>query len=207
MERPDVLLLLLFDKNKPIVGTTRIQKLTFLVEKETDIKILEDFDFRAYLFGPASDKVYDDLNFLENLGYLEKSGKSSSIIELKIEEIERYKPEMFLSDKNKSEIDIEEAPMENIAYGESDFEDGKEIKTIKTPIDTDDQITYRITEKGLKYLTDKQLLKSEEGKKIQTISKKYSSKSLLGLLQYVYSTYPDYTDQSVIKGIIVKKCC
>ncbi len=200
MDRPDVLLSLLSDKDKPIIGTTRIQKLVFLVEKETNVKIEDDFEFKSYLFGPASNKVYDDLNFLENLGYIEKSGNSTSVQNLKIDEIENYSSDLFLSKKGNFEQLIEDETYDNIAYQEAEVELDK---TIKIPIDKDDQISYRITEKGLDHLRTKKMLESEEGKEIQQIAKNYSSRPLINILKYVYSKYPEFTTQSVIKDKIL----
>jgi uncharacterized protein YwgA len=74
MRRTDILLELLAASgpsgaNAPIVGTTRLQKLLFLVDNEENVKVTEgdDFDFTAYKFGPVSKEIYDDLTKLENL--------------------------------------------------------------------------------------------------------------------------------------------
>ena len=199
MERPEVLLSLLFDKSRPIIGTTRIQKLVFLVEQETKVKIADGFDFKAYLFGPASEKIYDDLNFLENLGYIEKSGQTGVMNELSIDNIENYNSDMFLSNRSSNDTLDDNDTYDNIAYREVENDQNK---TVKIPIDSDDHISYRITDKGLNYLKERDLLTSEEGKAVQNITKKYSSKSLLNILQYVYSNYPDFAVQSIIKDRI-----
>ena len=69
----------------PIVGTTRLQKLLFLIEREEGLIATEgrDFDFTAYKFGPVSKDLYDDLAKLENLGFLEARsvGAESSQVE------------------------------------------------------------------------------------------------------------------------------
>ena len=56
----------------PILGTTRLQKLLFLIEREEGVHSTEgsDFDFTAYKFGPVSKDLYDDLAKLENLGFI-----------------------------------------------------------------------------------------------------------------------------------------
>ncbi len=56
-----------------IQGITRLQKLLFLVEREAGIKISDgqDFNFTPYKFGPVSKDLYDDLEKLENLGFIE----------------------------------------------------------------------------------------------------------------------------------------
>ena len=74
----DVLLALLYAPGasgqtaEPIHGTTRLQKLLFLLWKEG--KFYEDipnlYSFEAYDFGPCMDDLYDDLEFAEDIGLL-----------------------------------------------------------------------------------------------------------------------------------------
>jgi len=74
----DVLLALLYAPGasgqtaEPIHGTTRLQKLLFLLWKEG--KFYEDipnlYNFKAYDFGPCMDDLYDDLEFAEDIGLL-----------------------------------------------------------------------------------------------------------------------------------------
>lgn len=80
MRRTDILLALLAASGStgvdmPIVGTTRLQKLLFLIENEENIKVTEgdDFNFTAYKFGPVSKEIYDDLTKLENLDLISSS--------------------------------------------------------------------------------------------------------------------------------------
>ena len=55
-----------------IGGITRLQKLLFLLGKETGLEPTDSgFEFAAYKKGPYSSKLYDDLEFLENLGFVE----------------------------------------------------------------------------------------------------------------------------------------
>src|SRR6266568_2981930 len=77
MTRTDILLALLAASGArgtaaPIVGTTRLQKLLFVVEREEGVRVTDgdDFDFTAYKFGPVSKEIYDDLAKLENLEYI-----------------------------------------------------------------------------------------------------------------------------------------
>ncbi len=60
-------------EGEPVQGTTRLQKLLFLMEHEAKLKPTKgsDFDFTAWKFGPVSKELYDDLEKLENLGLLE----------------------------------------------------------------------------------------------------------------------------------------
>src|SRR5438128_2203754 len=77
ISRRDVVLLLLgLGPRGPVTtgigGITRLQKLLFLLEREEGLKPTGDgFDFEAYKAGPYSEKLYDDLEFLENLGLIQ----------------------------------------------------------------------------------------------------------------------------------------
>lgn len=71
IDRETDLAFLLFHYAEEIEGTTELQKLLFLLEKETDfVDIYEDvtFDFQPYKYGPFSEQVYDELELLLALG-------------------------------------------------------------------------------------------------------------------------------------------
>ena len=74
--RRDLLLLMLGvpgqrTPGEGVGGITRLQKLLFLLEKEEHvIPSGEGFTFEAYKAGPYSSRLYDDLEFLENLGLI-----------------------------------------------------------------------------------------------------------------------------------------
>ncbi len=192
MERTDVILLLLADISQPVVGTTRLQKLLFLIEHETNLNIEgERFDFKPYLYGPASNKIYDDLNFLENLGYIERSGEEQFIKNLNLNDIENYNAEMFLSSHKTQNVSNNTDNIEN--------ELDNEIDKIENELDKDDLTVYRLTEKGMNYLKERELSITKEKKSVQKILSTYGKKSLINLLQYVYSKYPEYTVESTIK--------
>jgi hypothetical protein len=73
LERDDVLLLLLLamsDRSKQrLASITRIEKLMFLLQKETVFsgKVHEKFDFKPWKFGPFSKEIYEDLDLLVSL--------------------------------------------------------------------------------------------------------------------------------------------
>jgi uncharacterized protein YwgA len=69
--RRNLLLLLVGTDPGGVGGITRLQKLLFLLEREEGLEPTErGFEFEAYKAGPYSPQLYDDLEFLENLGYL-----------------------------------------------------------------------------------------------------------------------------------------
>ena len=114
-------------EGEPIQGTTRLQKLVFLLEHEANLKPTkgDDFDFTAWKFGPVSKELYDDLEKLENLGLLESEP---------------------VSEPSKTELD---------EYGLS-FDDlmGEEESQSR---DSFEEKRYRLSEKGLKWVRDRGL--------------------------------------------------
>ncbi|MCB9846053.1 MAG: hypothetical protein H6811_08720 [Phycisphaeraceae bacterium] len=74
----DLVLLLLYAQRQVfggtavLQGTTRLQKLLFLLWKEGqfDELVADLYNFKAYDFGPCLDDVYDDLDFAESVGLL-----------------------------------------------------------------------------------------------------------------------------------------
>ena len=201
MDKKEIILLLIKSNQKPIVGTTRLQKLLFLVEKELGIKAENDgFKFEAYKYGPASKGLYDDLDFLNLIGYIQKSDDKEQLVNLNIDELDNYTANMFLSE-NSSTSDKIIIPKEDSEEGfiiipKKDCEEG-------IPFDESDSVVYRITENGIKYLKDNNLSESNESKSFSELTKKYNNYSITSLLQYVYRNYPDYTGESEIKDNIL----
>ncbi len=97
----DLLMVLLAAKGKkkqdwePIIGRTRLMKMVFLFEKEIrkkfDKEIISEKDlpkFDPYDYGPFSAKVYEDLEFLVNMGFIDVA--SSGTGEMLPDEMEEY---------------------------------------------------------------------------------------------------------------------
>jgi uncharacterized protein len=79
------LLLLLYAKGasgdlcEPIEGRTRLQKMLYLLNKEHKaVRQISSLRFEAYAYGPYTAALYDDLAFLQNMGYLD-TGTSSEV--------------------------------------------------------------------------------------------------------------------------------
>jgi len=66
-----------------IEGITRLEKLLFLLERETDVSDLltEDADFRSHNFGPFSAKVYHAVDVLAAAGLVTDSAEVGSTTE------------------------------------------------------------------------------------------------------------------------------
>lgn len=98
----DLLMLLLYAKGKrgeaceAIVGRTRLMKMVFLFDEEIRKKFnLGDVfpkeilpKFEAYDYGPFSARVYDDLEFLVNMGFVDVNASGNK--ELLADEAEEY---------------------------------------------------------------------------------------------------------------------
>ena len=67
-------------KEGEISGVTRLEKLIFLLERETGSKswLQQDADFEPYNFGPFSEKVYQAVDLLSAAGLVEDSASPAS---------------------------------------------------------------------------------------------------------------------------------
>ncbi|ELY99458.1 type II toxin-antitoxin system antitoxin SocA domain-containing protein [Natrialba asiatica] len=65
---------LLFHYADEVEGKTELQKLIFLLQEETEFKERYpdlEFEFTAYKYGPFSERVFDELEFLLSIGAIE----------------------------------------------------------------------------------------------------------------------------------------
>jgi uncharacterized protein len=162
---------------EPVQGTTRLQKLMFLIEKEAGLQPTTgpDLEFTAYKFGPVSKDLYDDLEKLENLGLL----SSHPVSEASDTELDEY----------------------GLAFDDLMGEEEQESK------DTFEEKQYGLTAKGLEWLKaridmvrDRSAL---EG--IRRAKGKYGGLSLQDLLHHVYARYPEMTSASEIKARVLRR--
>jgi uncharacterized protein YwgA len=160
-------------KAEAIQGTTRLQKLLFLLENEGGLRVTvgPDFCFTAYKFGPVSKELYDDLEKLDNLGLLEAD--------------------------TVAEASEAEAYESNLAFEDLMGEEEEKAK------DTFEEKRFQLTPMGIDWLkrhidaqTDSSALET-----VKRVKGKYGSLSLQDLLRYVYTRYPAMTTASEIKGI------
>lgn len=161
-------------------GITRLQKLLFLLDKEVGVKADGNgFSFEAYKAGPYSSKLYDDLEFLENLGFLksEEVGESSSA----------------------EAVELDALNFNDLIGGPSEDEPGGS--------DTYIERSFSLTSKGKEKIES--LLENDNYKPffdgIRKIKSKYGNYSLSDLLYYVYSKYPEMTTNSEIKDKVLRR--
>ncbi len=162
-----------------IGGITRLQKFLFLLEKECGlVPTDEGFEFSAYKAGPYSSKLYDDLEFLENLNFLESEIEGEA------------------TDAEAAEVDL-------LDFDEliGDGDDGGKAA------DSYEERRFGLTDKGVQkietILKNREYEPIVEG--IRKIKSRYGHHSLNDLLYHVYTHYPNMTTESEIKDKVLKR--
>ncbi|MGB7170563.1 MAG: hypothetical protein WA399_00465 [Acidobacteriaceae bacterium] len=208
------MLLLLVGVNDPsgtkgLGGITRIQKLLYLLETEENIHPRGDgFEFVAYKAGPYSPKLYDDLEFLENLDFIGRTapGETSDIPSDEAEPTFRDFDAGFSSpeatDAEKTEVDLSFAEL----MGPEDVIAPMPDEISPTP-DSYQEARFYLTERGKHRLNElmqnKDYQPFVEG--IRKVKSKFSKYSLNDLLFYVYTRHPDMTTESEIKEKVLRR--
>jgi hypothetical protein len=167
-------------------GITRLQKLLYLLEKEEQVVPQGNaFHFSAYKAGPYSSKLYDDLEFLENLGLI-KSEVTAEVTEPEAAEVDKLNFDDLMDAGNGGDGDDERTMKAADAFAERRFE-----------------VTESGREKMQKLLGDGQLQPIIDG--IRRIKSKFGDYSLSDLLYYVYKKYPEMTVESEIKDQVLRR--
>ncbi len=183
----DLLMLLLYVPGhtgkiaEPIVGRTLIQKTVFLFEKEVWPAFRKDAfiderdlpTFEPHRFGPFSNSLSDDLDFLHNLGYVSIRATSEVPPEEDIGESEARDDESQI-DYSPSVQSVENFAMEEFSLTEL----GRRFVETK--------LSERVTENQLKALS--------------SLKTNCTSAQLRDVIGYVYRNYSDYASKSEIKG-------
>lgn len=185
--RRDLLLLLLGvsgqgTPSEGIGGITRLQKLLFLLEKEENVTPSgEGFTFEAYKAGPYSSKLYDDLEFLENLGLIGRQVTAEG------------------TEEEATEIDF---TFEDLIGPEREKDD----PSGPAP-DAYEEHRFYLTPTGLQKI--QQLLADDTYRplvdSISRIKSRYGQYSLNDLLYHVYTKYPEMTTESEIKEQVLRR--
>lgn len=175
IDRPTDSMFLLFHYADEVVGITKVQKLMFLIENETEFgnKYSDriSYHFEAYKMGPFSPEVYTQIELLLSMKAIETEDMRKTASEGR-EMKEWYKSNEW----------IEEPGSEGLSYK-----------------------VFRTTEKGHKIgealarVIDEQM-RSE----LKEVIQQYNSMPLRQLLQYVYTEYEDMTDKSEIKNEVLE---
>jgi uncharacterized protein YwgA len=183
-------------------GLTRIQKLLYLLQEEEHIKPGQDgFNFEAYKAGPYSPRIYDDLEFLENLNYIRRAeAAGSESYEIMAGDIIKTSPEA--SDFEKAEVDLTFDQLmgpEDVMAPERD--------EIAPTADSYEEARFYLTEDGKKKV--EKLLANKEYKPfvdgIRKVKSRFAKYSLNDLLYYVYTRHPEMTTESEIKEKVLRR--
>lgn len=179
----DYLLLLLYlNQKQPIMGAVRLTKMMFLFEKEIapilKTKGLESDNlpgFIAYNFGPFSKDVYEQVELFKGIKFIQVTNIKAG--------------------EEMAEVDdLEEAPFtdEMSNYGYSLNNDGKYYK-------------YQLLSTGEKYVLEKikPCITQEQETILSSFKKKITSLSPKQILKYVYTKYPEYAENSLIKNEVL----
>ena len=172
-------------------GITRIQKLLYLLEAEEHIRPTGDgFRFEAYKAGPYSPRIYDDLEFLENLGYISRSAPDESGSSAEA------------SDPEKAEVDLTFDQLmgpEDIMTSDAD--------EIAPTADSYEESRFYLTELGKqrveKLLANKDYRPLVDG--VRKVKSRFAKYSLNDLLYYVYTRHPEMTTESEIKEKVLRR--
>lgn len=176
---PEDVILLLLEANERVLGAnalrgiTRLEKLLFLLQKETDFEgIGTFFHFVAHNFGPFSKEVYEAVEFLESCELIDVRERPYSSYYANIGESQLV-----------NEIS-DEAPEEMVGreggFAEKLFQLTENGKIVAGKIR--DAITRR---------------SPDDIEAIKRIICRYGHLPLNQLIRYVYHKYPDTTDKSI----------
>jgi uncharacterized protein YwgA len=179
LDREDIILLLL-EANERLLGKpslngiTRLEKLIFLLEQETEFEgIARFYVFKAHNFGPFSKEVYEAVEFLESCELIEVGEKPYTSRYASIAEAE------LLSQISDAEMPDTE-------------EDGDVAATEKL---------FKFTGDGRKVAkllrTATLARRPQDVAELDRVVVKYGSLPLNQLIRYVYRRYPKMTEKSI----------
>ena len=189
---PEDIILLLLEANEKLLGkhalsgVTRLEKLLFLLQKETDFeKIGSFYEFTAHNFGPFSKEVYEALDFLEGFELIQVKERVHSSYYANVGEV------LLLQEiANVGEILL----LQEISEGEVD-----EVTTDNAIGITEKLFT--LTEDGHKVAQKlRQTIEGRRPKDIEELNgiiRRYGKLPLNQLIRYVYRQYPEMTVKSV----------
>ncbi|WP_161484974.1 hypothetical protein [Neomoorella mulderi] len=187
----DLLLLLLYAPGKTgeycekIEGRTLLQKMVFLFEKEVYKKfrydqLIEEKDlpnFKAYYYGPFSKQVFDDLDFLIRLGFIEATISNEEVEEGEEDEYQLWEEQTGLE--------------EDLGIEDGLFEFKKEA--------------YTLTKIGRAFVEQElwPQLSENQQQALASFKRNCTEVNLKAILRYVYQRYPETTENSKIKGEVL----
>jgi uncharacterized protein YwgA len=180
--------------NELIEGRTRLTKILFLLDQEHDVfRRAAELRFEAYAFGPYDPKIYDDLAFLDNMGWIRGSSVAATGTLAFSDVIEGIGSDNSTAFLDASELDEADLSFEYLMSGVAeDLPERYETRK------------YALSDKGLEalntaittYRHSPDFSKMMEA--IQDVKSRYNGVPLRDLLRYVYKKYPDSASDSTI---------
>lgn len=180
----DYLLLLIYLNNHtPIYGAVRLTKMMFLFNKEIsealkkkNIECGKLPEFIPYNFGPFSKDVYEQVELFSNIGFI------------KVTDINAIEDMGEVDDWEESPF-IDETVEQEDGYIR---QDGKYLK-------------YEIENLGIDFVEQKILpnVTPEQKEILEMFKSKITSLSPKQILKYVYTKYPEFTENSLIKDEVL----
>ena len=205
-------------RGAPIVGTTRLQKLAFLVQERVgkDLKkagyFKFDFEYEPEKFGPADLNLYQDIEYLKAMKLISEGGTSrfkESIVanpDYQALILDGAEPSNGLMSEASAELDQEETELsfDYLMGVDSEellhFRAGHRRETVYTITDRAKSVLKRIRrqtpERDAARLGD--LVEA-----CRAIKSKFGSWPLQRLLRSVYRDYPSMISQSVIRDRVL----
>ncbi len=176
----DYLLLLLYLNNKrPILGAVRLTKMMFLfneeISQELKKKGLESTNlpsFIAYNYGPFSKDVYEQVELFRGIGFIKVANINARE---DMAEVDDWEEQPFIDEMISQDDDVLN-------------QDGKYLK-------------YEIAPTGCRFVEEKLLndLSPEQMELLRKFKSKITSLSPKQILKYVYTKFPQYAKNSLIK--------
>lgn len=183
----DYLLLLLYlDGCSPISGAIRITKMMFLFNEEIapllrkkGVSISKDDlpNFLPYNYGPFSKDLYEQLELFQNIGFIKVRDLYARE---EMSEVDDWEESAF-------ETDFSEGASQYLSNQDGKFMQYKLVGLGKKYVES--EIIPKLTDEEVGILTD--------------YKRRIASTSPKAILRYVYTKYPDMTENSLIKDEVL----
>ncbi len=178
LDREDVILLIL-EANERVLGRhrlsgiTRLEKLLFLLERETGFEgVGEFFLFEAHNFGPFSKEVYEAVEFLSSCELIEVQDKTYGSLYSTSDEAK------LLSEISESEAPDNQSASSDVTEKQFSLTDnGRKVAKIMR-----DSVAKR---------------RPSDVEQLDDVVRKYGARPLNQLIRYVYRQHPDMTGKSI----------
>jgi len=183
--KADLLLALLYAGGSPahmpvasqVTGITRLEKLLFLLKLDegflNSVPDKDDFHFVPFRMGPWASEVYDEVDFLESLGLVNKESTTSISPADSVHNEELFSQTVLDKYQNQRSADDDETEVFKLS------EAGKAKAA---------EIWARLSE--------------DEKTRLIRVKKTFNNMNLRQFLRYVYKKHPAYTTESEIKNYL-----